>query len=163
VIAKMAMSLDGRIAGTASGESQWITGDSAPGERSSTRGTRRRDRRGDGTVVAERSLMTNREGGATHAGPHCFRPVTRGTTGFANRVCTDGSQNPVWVFPHGPEIPEVASARTPPISMVQVLPLLFDQIVSRWSTRRCKHLGSDRKTHRCAVDPFDVWKAAASY
>lgn len=137
VIAKWAMSLDGRIA-TASGESQWITGESARREVHRLRGRVDAIAVGMGTVVADDPLLTNREGG-----PRTPARIVFARTRLPDRnrrLVQTASQTPVWVFA-GPEIPE-SRRRELTDQHVHVLPLRSTNRIEMVD-EALQHLGSD--------------------
>ncbi len=100
VIAKWAMSIDGRIA-TATGESQWITGEAARREVHSLRGRVDGIAVGMGTVVADDPLLTARAGGPRIPARIVF--ARKRLPSIDCQLVATVSQAPVWLIA-GPQI-----------------------------------------------------------
>lgn len=100
VIAKWAMSLDGRIA-TSTGQSQWITGESARQEVHRLRGRVDAIAVGMGTVIADDPLLTVRPPGLRTPARIVF--ARRRLPDSKSRLVQTASKTPTWVFA-GPTI-----------------------------------------------------------
>ncbi|TWT55649.1 bifunctional diaminohydroxyphosphoribosylaminopyrimidine deaminase/5-amino-6-(5-phosphoribosylamino)uracil reductase RibD [Allorhodopirellula solitaria] len=102
VIAKWAMSIDGRIA-TASGQSQWITGASARREVHALRGRVDAIAVGMGTVVADDPLLTARP-----SGPRTLHRIIFAQTrvpALDRQLIQTATESPVWLIA-GPQLSE---------------------------------------------------------
>lgn len=104
VIAKWAMSLDGRIA-TLSGESQWITGADARREVHRLRGRVDAIAAGMGTVLADDPLLTARQGGPRTPARIIF--ARSRVPSRSSQLVQTASQAPLWLIA-GPKITDTA-------------------------------------------------------
>ncbi len=101
VIAKWAMSIDGRIA-TVTGQSQWITGEAARREVHALRGRVDGIAVGMGTVIADDPLLTARP-----SGPRTLHRIVFAQTRTLRRdrqLIQTATQTPVWLIA-GPRVP----------------------------------------------------------
>ncbi|MCM2374799.1 bifunctional diaminohydroxyphosphoribosylaminopyrimidine deaminase/5-amino-6-(5-phosphoribosylamino)uracil reductase RibD [Aporhodopirellula aestuarii] len=102
VIAKWAMSMDGRIA-TTSGESQWITGESARRGVHELRGRVDGIAIGMGTMIADDPMLTARGGGARTPARIVF--ARSRVPSLNSRLVESASQTPAWLVA-GPQVPD---------------------------------------------------------
>lgn len=102
VIAKWAMSLDGRIA-TSTGESQWITGNASRYEVHQLRGRVDAIAVGMGTVIADDPLLTARHGGPRTPSRLVF--ARRRVPDLKSQLVRTGLEVPTWIIA-GPAIPD---------------------------------------------------------
>lgn len=100
VIAKWAMSMDGRIA-TSTGESQWITGEPSRYEVHQLRGRVDAIAVGMGTVIADDPLLTARHGGPRTPIRIVF--ARRRVPALKSQLVRTGSEVPTWIVA-GPAI-----------------------------------------------------------
>ncbi|WP_184306015.1 bifunctional diaminohydroxyphosphoribosylaminopyrimidine deaminase/5-amino-6-(5-phosphoribosylamino)uracil reductase RibD [Aporhodopirellula rubra] len=107
VIAKWAMSMDGRIA-TSSGESQWITGGASRAGVHELRGRVEGIAVGMGTVIADDPMLTARGGGPRTPARIVF--ARSRVPEVSSRLVQTASETPVWLVA-GPELSDGALAR----------------------------------------------------
>ena len=100
VIAKWAMSMDGRIA-TSTGESQWITGTESRKEVHRLRGRVDAIATGMGTIIADDPLLTAREGGPRKPARIIF--ASQRVPDVKCQMVRTASETPTWLFA-GPAI-----------------------------------------------------------
>lgn len=136
VTLKLATSLDGRIA-TASGESQWITGEPARAEGHRLRATHDAVLIGIGTALADDPLLTVREPGLEDRQPARIVMDTRQRLSPGSRLARSATGSPVIVMTvqlpspallrAGVEVIQVHSGRNGRVSLPHALTILRER------------------------------------
>ncbi|WP_044301572.1 bifunctional diaminohydroxyphosphoribosylaminopyrimidine deaminase/5-amino-6-(5-phosphoribosylamino)uracil reductase RibD [Rhodopirellula sallentina] len=138
VIAKWAMSMDGRIA-TTTGESQWITGPASRVGVHELRGRVDGIAVGMGTVIADDPMLTARHGGPRTPARIVF--ARKRLPAVTSKLVQTASEVPVWIVA-GPELPETELSQLSARG-AHVLPVASGDVVAMIDEALLRFGGSD--------------------